>query len=722
MPLTRLQFKPGINRETTSSSNEGGWFDSDKVRFRFGYPEKIGGWVKYSTESFLGKCRALKAWMALDNTKYLGVGTSNKYYIEEGLTFNDITPLRLTTSAGDISAINAGSTTINASIDASATTISLASTTHFAPSGFVKIGSEEIQYGALDTVNNDLLSCTRGVHGTTAASHSSGATVGTSTLKVTHTSHGATVNSFVTFSGALALDDHGSGTDSSGNMAANILNQEYQIAAVEVGNANTYYINARAAETSIKSLTSNGVVTFGAGTLVYSNSNDDQTGGSSIVGKYQVNVGLDDSLTSLGWGAGPWNAGTWNTTVSTVDTMRIWSHDNFGEDLLINVRDGEIAYWDKTNGTNTRAILLNSLAGSTLAPTIAKQIMVSDIDRHVIVFGCDGETSIGTQDPLLIRFADQESLTDWKTEATNTAGELRVGSGSEIIMAVETRQQILVFTDVSLHSMQFIGPPFTFGITTVAEGLTVAGPLAAVSVENSVFWMGQNEFYVFSGSVQRLPCTVKDHVFSDFNTEQIEKVVAGLNSEFAEIWWYYPSANARENDKYVVFNYEQKIWYFGSLNRTVWLDRGVKSLPIAASADYHLYNHETGFDDGSTSPSSAISAHIQSSQIDIGEGDRFLLLSKVLPDITFRDSTSSTPKANLTFFTKNFPGKGFAQNQAGSVTQSVAGSTSVIEQFTEELNLRLRGRSFSLKIDSSEKEVTWRLGTPKVDIRPDGRR
>jgi hypothetical protein len=402
--------------------------------------------------------------------------------------------------------------------------------------------------------------------------------------------------------------------------------------------------------------------------------------------------------------------------------MRIWSHDNFGQDLLINVRDGEIGYWRKDNGTNTRAVLLNSLSGSTLAPTVAKQIMVSDIDRHVIVFGCDGETSIGTQDPLLIRFADQESLTDWKTEATNTAGELRVGSGSEIIMAVETRQQILVFTDVSLHSMQFIGPPFTFGISTIAEGITVAGPLAAVSVENSVFWMGQNEFYVFSGSVQRLPCTVKDHVFSDFNTEQIEKVVAGLNSEFAEIWWYYPSANATENDKYVIFNYEQKIWYFGSLNRTVWMDRGVKSLPIAASADYHLYNHETGFDDGSTSPSSAISAHIQSSQIDIGEGDRFLLLSKVLPDITFRDSTSSTPKANLTFFTKNFPGKGFAQNQAGSVTQSVAGSTSVIEQFTEELNLRLRGRSFSLKIDSSEKEVTWRLGTPKVDIRPDGRR
>ena len=719
MPLTRLQFKPGINRETTSSSNEGGWFDSDKIRFRFGYPEKIGGWVKYTTESFLGKCRALKAWMALDNTKYLGVGTSNKYYIEEGLTFSDITPLRLPTDPGDISAINAASTTINASINDSARTISLASTTNFAPSGFVKIGSEEIKYDSIDTTNNDLLACTRGVHGTTAASHSSGATVGTSTLKVTHASHGSTVNSFVTISGAASL---GGNMIGAGDSSTDVLNQEYQIAAVEVGNANTYYINARAAETSIKSLTSNGVVTFGAGTLVYSTSSDSGTGGSSIVGKYQVNVGLDDSVTSLGWGAGPWNAGTWNTTVSTVDTMRIWSHDNFGEDLLINVRDAEIAYWDKTNGTNTRAVLLNSLSGANKTPTISKQIMVSDKDRHVICFGCDSEALPGTQDPLLIRFSSQESLTDWESTATNTAGELRVGSGSEIIMAIETRQQILVFTDTSLHSMQNVGDPFVFGITQVASGITVAGPLAGVAVENNVFWMGQNEFYVFSGSVQRLQCTVKDHVFSDFNTDQIEKVVAGLNSEFAEVWWYYPSASSTENDRYVIFNYEQKIWYYGTLNRTMWLDRGVKSLPIAASEDYHLYSHETGFDDGSTSPTSAISAHILSSQIDLGEGDKFVFLSKVIPDLTFRDSTNNSPTANLTFFTKNFPGKGTQQNQAGSVTQTTAGSTSVIEQYTEQLNIRLRGRSFSFKIDSSEKEMTWRLGTPSLDIRPDGRR
>tara|TARA_R100001594_G_scaffold125782_1_gene162868 strand:+ start:1357 stop:3516 length:2160 start_codon:yes stop_codon:yes gene_type:complete len=719
MPLTRLQFKPGINRETTSSSNEGGWFDSNKIRFRFGYPEKIGGWTKYTTESFLGKCRALKAWMALDSTKYLGIGTSRKYYIEDGLTFSDITPIRATTSAGGISAITAPNTTINANISATATTISLTSASNFAPSGYIKIDSEVILYGSVDSSNNDLLNCTRGQKGTTAASHSSGAVVGTSTLKVTDASHGATKDSFVTISGATALG---------GNIAANILNQEYQIFSVGTADANTYYINARtysAGATDIKSLTSDGVI---ADTFVFSNADDDSTGGSNIVGTYQLNVGLDDSVTSVGWGAGPWNAGTWNTTVSTVDTMRIWSHDNFGEDLLINVRDGNIAYWDKSNGTGTEAVLLSSLSNSNKAPSVSKQIMVSDRDRHVIAFGCDSggdpliATSAGTQDPLLIRFSDQESVIEWETKADNTAGFLVLGSGSEIIMAVETRQQILVFTDTSVHSMQYIGPPFTFGINVIAEGVTVAGPMAAVSVENNVFWMGLNEFYVYSGSVQRLPCTVKDYVFSDFNSAQIEKVTASLNSSFGEVWWFYPSSSSTENNRYVVYNYEQQIWYYGTMDRTAWMDRGIKSLPLAASSDNYLYSHETGFDDGSTSPSTAITAHIQSSQIDIGEGDNFLFLTKVIPDLTFRNSSTSTPSANLTFYTKNFPGKGFAQNQSGTVTQSVAGTTSVIEQFTEEVNLRLRGRSFSMKLESTGKETTWRLGTPKVDVRPDGKR
>ena len=594
----------------------------------------------------------------------------------------------------------------------------------FKPSGFIKINSEIIFYGSVDSSNSDLIDCLRGQKGTTAASHSSGATVGTSTLKVTDANHGATKGTFVTFSGATSLG---------GNIVANVLNQEYEISLVDTTNSNVYYINARTAGTTIKSLTSNGAVNH---TLVFSDSNDSSTGGSGIIGAYQVNAGIDDSITSTGWGANPYGSGTWNSSAASKDTMRIWSHDNFGEDLIINARDAEIAFWDKTNGTGTRAVILSSLSNANKTPTIAKQIMVSDRDRHVIAFGCDSggdpsiTTAVGIQDPLLIRFSDQENVVEWETKVDNTAGFLKLGSGSEIIMAVETRQQTLVFTDTSLHSMQFIGPPFTFGINVVAEGITVAGPLAAVSVENNVFWMGLNEFYLYSGSVQRIPCTVKDYVFSDFNKEQIEKVTAALNSSFGEIWWFYPSATVTgsgasattntEIDRYVVYNYEQRIWYYGNLNRTAWMDKGIKDFPLAASTDYFLYNHESGFDDGSND--SAVTSHIQSSQIDIGEGDKFLYLSKVLPDITFRDSTNTSPQANLTFFTKNFPGKGFQQNQSGTVTQSVAGTTSVIEQFTEELNLRVRGRSFSIKIDSSTTGTTWRLGTPKVDVRPDGRR
>jgi hypothetical protein len=400
-------------------------------------------------------------------------------------------------------------------------------------------------------------------------------------------------------------------------------------------------------------------------------------------------------------------------------TLRIWSHDNFGEDLLINVRNGGIYYWDKTSGLNNPAVLLSGLANANRTPTIAKQILVSDKDRHIIAFGCDPETDIGTQDPLLIRFSSQESLTDWAATITNTAGDLRIGAGSEIITAVETRQQILVFTDVSLHAMQFLGPPFTFGINTVSENITTAGPLCAVAVNDSVFWMGRKEFYVYAGAVKRLPCTVRDYVFSDFNENQIEKVFAATNTAFSEIWWFYPSKSSEENDRYVVFNYEQQVWYYGNLSRTCWVDRGVDELPIAASPDHYLYEHESGFDDGSTAPATALLAHIESSQIDLGDGDQFAFLSRIIPDITFRDSTTNTPAVTFTLGVRNFPGGNYLHTDANSVDKT---SSVPVEQFTKEIRTRLRGRSFNLKIENTGTETAWRLGTPRVEVRPDGRR
>jgi len=641
MPLQKLQFRPGVNRETTSYTNEGGWFDCDKVRFRFGTPEKIGGWEKYSGKSFLGTCRALHPFVALAGENYLGVGTHLKYYINEGGGYNDITPLRVTTSAGDV---------------------------------------------------------------TFAAAN------GSSTLTVTDVDHGALAGDFVTFSGATSLG---------GNITAAVLNQEYQIDRVE--NANTYEIVAREVA-SLNDITINGAYTP---TPVLANGSDTGNGGGSIVGAYQIQRGLDTTVAGSGWGAGTWSRGAWGSAASLTavgDILRIWSHDNFGEDLIINVRDGGIYYWDKSTSSAPfqRAVELSSLAGAdATTPTIAKQVMISDRDRHVIVFGCDAQDNIGVQDPLLIRFSDQENPLVWSAEATNTAGDLRIGTGSEIITALETRQQILVFTDKSLHAMQYLGPPFTFGISMISENITIASPLSAIAVDDMVMWMGEQEFYIYSGQVQRLPCSVRAYVFNDFNQDQAEKVTAAVNSSFSEIWWFYPSANSDTIDKYVVYNYQEQVWYYGNMTRTAWIDRGIGQYPVAASTDGYLYYHEFGTDDGSVNPPAAISSYIESSQMSIGAGDNFVFLSKLIPDVTFDGSTSPSPNVDFTLETRRFPGADYNQTTSSNVIRS---STVPVEQFTDQVRLRMRGRSFALKIESDNTGVEWRLGTPRVELRPDGRR
>tara|TARA_R110002153_G_scaffold25210_1_gene80177 strand:+ start:1176 stop:3101 length:1926 start_codon:yes stop_codon:yes gene_type:complete len=641
MPLTKLQFRPGVNRETTSYTNEGGWFDCDKIRFRFGTPEKIGGWERFSGQSFLGTCRALHPFVAVDGSSFLGVGTHLKYYINEGGGFNDITPLRATTAAGDV-------------------TFSAAN--------------------------------------------------GSSTLTITDADHGANDNDFVTFSGAASLG---------GTVTAEVLNQEYQISHV-IG-VDSYEVLAREVA-SLNAITVDGQY---SPTLVIANASDTGDGGASVVGAYQATVGLDTTVSGTGWGAGLWSRSTWGSGASLValgDTLRIWSHDNFGEDLIINVRNGGIYYWDKSTSSVPfeRAVEMSQLAGADpTTPTIAKQVMISDRDRHVIVFGADSQTEIGVQDPLLIRFSDQENPLVWAAQATNTAGDLRIGTGSEIITALETRQQILVFTDQSLHAMQYLGPPFTFGIQLISENITIAGPLSAIAVDDMVFWMGDQEFYMYSGQVQKLPCSVRSYVFNDFNQSQAEKITCGINSAFSEVWWFYPSASSDTVDKYVVYNYQEKVWYYGTLERTAWLDRGIGQYPISASLDGYLYYHEFGSDDGSVNPPSAINSYIESSQMSMGTGDNFMLLSRLIPDITFTGSTSPTPAVDFTLETRRFPGSEYNQVMPSSVIRT---ATVPVEQFTEQVHLRLRGRSFALKVSSAETGVEWRLGTPRVELRPDGRR
>ena len=625
MPLTKLQFRPGINTETTSYANEGGWFDGDKIRFRFGVPEKIGGWQKLSGSTFLGTARAIKPFVALDSTRYNGLGTNLKYYIEEGGGYNDITPLRVTTSAGDVT---------------------------FA------------------------------------------ATNGSSTLTVTDNGHGALVNDFVTFSGAATLG---------GTITADVLNQEYQV--VSVPTANSFTVTAK--DTS--------------GATVTANASDSGNGGGSVVGAYQINVGLNTTVSGSGWGAGTWGRGTWDSASSLLAagaTLRLWGNDNFGEDLLFNVRDGGIYYWDKSGGL-IRAVALDSLGTDATIPTIAKQVMVSDRDRHVIAFGCDGEASIGTQDPMLIRFSDQGSLSTWQSTAENTAGELSLGSGSEIVTAIETRQQILVLTDVSAYSMQFLGPPFTFGINLISENITIMAPNAAKAVDDMVFWMGQDDFYMYNGQVQKMPCSIKSYIFNDFNSTQSEKVSAGLNSSFNEIWWFYPSSSSDENDRYAIYNYVEQVWYYGVLARTVWIDRGINTQPLAAGTDNFLYNQELGLDDGSTAPTSAITAYITSSQLDLGDGESFAFIRRIIPDVTFDGSTSDAPAANFIIKTRNFPGGTYNTTSTNAVTRS---ATVPVEQFTTQAHVRLRGRSFTFELQSTIAETQWRLGAPRVEVRPDGRR
>jgi hypothetical protein len=737
MTLAKLVFKPGVNRETTSYANEGGWFDCDKVRFRDGLPEKIGGWTKVGGNSFLGSCRALHSWRSINLSNYLGVGTSVKYYIEEGEGYSDITPLRnVTPTVRDI-AINVygtAATGLVGEVEAEPTSPTITGSAGVGQAGSVfvavdggavaqvsgvqaagAVGDVTIVFSA-DNVPVTGVGATSAVGAvntvTTSVAFDSEldfvATDGSSTLAVTDLDHGAVEGDFVTFSGAEGLG---------GNITADVLNQEYRVDSVI--DEDNYTIIAREVAL-VQSITIDGQYTP---TPVLANSSDTGTGGGSTIAAYQINVGVDTTVTGNGWGAGTWGRGAWGSAAdinAALDTLRIWTHDNFGEDLVFNVSGGALYYWDAsvTNPKSSRGVRLDTLSGASDVPTVATQVMVSDRDRHVIAFGANPIGS-SQQDTLLIRFSSQENAANWTPTPTNTAGDLLVGAGSRIVRALETRQQILVFTDASLHGMQFLGPPFTFGLNLLSDNITIAGLNAVATAQDTVFWMGRNEFFFFDGTVRSLPCTVKDYVFSDFNEGQVDKVYCSTNTSFSEVWWFYPSAASDNIDRYVCFNYVSGVWTYGTLARTAWADVGVLENPIAAGPDGYLYYHEDGFDDGSTSPASAITAFIESSQVDIGEGDNYTFVSRLIPDITFRNSSAVSPSATFTLKARNYPGGAYLQNDASSVVKS---ASVPVEQFTVQNNVRLRGRSIALRVESNTVGVGWRLGAPRIDVRPDGRR
>ena len=713
MPLTKLQFKPGINREVTSYSNEGGWRDCDKIRFRFGYPEKMGGWQKFTEVTYDGTVRALHNWIALDGSDFLGLGSHLKYYIEEGQTLNNITPIRSTTSAGDVTF---AATNGSATITVTDTGLGAFQFDFVTFSGAASLGGVitatvlNQEYQVSRVVDANTYEITSAVAANSSDSGNGGSsTVGTYQINVGldtavgGTGWGAGLYYGVT-NGALQTTVNEGGTLTAGDTTITVTSTTGIVASDVVLIGDELILVGGVSSNDLTSCTRGH-----SGTTAASHAD------GSVV---RLALGNADSADDFsGWG----DAASGGLTTTT--QIRLWSHDNFGEDLLINPRDDEIYYWDRTNNVTTRAVKLNTITGTKRSvPTKAKQVLVSDRDRHVIAFGSDGLNSSssatdgdGVQDPLLIRFSDQENPTEWFPTATNTAGDLRLGAGSTFVQAVETKREILVWTDTALTSMRFIGPPFTFGLQQLSSNTTIMSPNAAVATEDFVFWMGIDTFYVYAGQTQTLPCTVKDKVFLDFNLTQKDKVIAGVNSEFSEVIWFYPSASSSDNDKYVTYNYNEKVWYFGSLSRTAWLDRGTRNFPIATGSNL-IYNHEIGYDDDGSS----MDSFIESASIDIGDGDRFTYLRKVIPDLTFDGSTNlASPQATFTVKARNNPGADFNNTQAGTSTRT---QSTPVETYTEQLDLRVRGRSFALRVESNALGSKWKLGSPRVDIRQDGRR
>ena len=619
MPLTKLQFQPGIRREGTRYSNEGGWYDCDKVRFRSGYVEKIGGWTKATTSAFLGTARKLHNFVTLASQNYLFIGTESKAYLELGGSYTDITPIRRT----------------------------------------VTLGTDPITTGS----------------------------AGSGIITINDPGHGAEFGDYVTFSGATDVD----------GILASQINREYTVTSVI--NENTYTI------TTVGSASVGGV----------------SGGGSAIQVAYQINVGLNTTVLGPGWGAGTWGRFTWGSASGNLagQTLRLWFADDYGEDLLFNVADEGVYYWDASVGG--RGVALSDLSGAIGAPTVARKVLVSEVDRHVICFGANPLGSAG-QDPLLIRWSSQESVTDWTPTTSNTAGDLRLSSGSEIVTAVRTSRQTLVWTDRTLHSLQYLGPPYTFGIAQIGDNTQIAGPNAVTAVNDIVFWMGRENFYVYDGRITPIPCSVREYVFNDLNRNQSFKIHAGSLATESEIWWFYPSANSDEVDRYVIYNYAEQSWYYGNLARTAWNDVGAgeRSYPQATGTDSYLYNHEFGLDDGSTNPATAITSYVESADFDIGDGDQFMFIRRIIPDLSFAKSTAATPSVTMTMTARNYSDDSTNGSDSGTVTR-----TSVVsgnETYTDQIFLRLRGRQMSFKITSNTTGVAWRLGFPRLDLRPDGRR
>jgi hypothetical protein len=637
MPLQKLSFRPGLNREGTDYANEGGWYDGDKVRFRSGFPEKIGGWSQLSNSQFLGIARSLWNWQALNGNNYLGVGTNVKYYIEFGGTYNNITP-----------------------------------------------------YIATNTLSGAFA-----------------ATNGSSIITVTDATYNPAVGSYVVFSGAATLG---------GNITAAVLNQEYIVNTVP--SPSTYTIIAKSPTTGLP---------------VLANASDVGTGGAAIIANYEVPPGLNVFTVGTGWGAGTWSRGTWGSAFSgggIGQQLRIWSNDNFGQDLLIAPRGGEIYYWQANSGVGTRAVKLSTLAGSPYVPTTTNQIVSSAIQKFVIAMGANpylSGTPNTTFNPMLVRWSDQLNPNQWVPDITNQAGEFALTNGSFIMGARATRQEILIWTDSAIYSMQYLGAPYVWGFNILMENISIMAPNAMITINNVTYWMGNDKFYVYSGRVETLPCSLQQYIFNDINKDQAFQVFAGGNEGYNEVWWFYVSNSSMGTaiDKYIIYNYVDRVWYYGSMARSAWLDSGIRQYPMAADYNNRVLYHESSVDDNATSTTLPINAYVQSSDFDIGDGHNFGFVWRILPDVNFNGSRIDNPSVTMTVKPRQNSGAPYSASNSPTVTSADNyGIPQVynVQEFTGQVYTRLRGRQLAFRIESTGLGVAWQLGMPRIDIRPDGRR
>ena len=616
MPLQKVLLKAGVNREGTRYTNEGGWYDGDKIRFRQGTPEKIGGWTRISASTYLGTARSLHNWVNLSGANYIGVGTHLKFYIEQGGGYNDVTPLRATVSLTNPFTTTSGSTTV----------------------------------------------------------------------LVTDANGGFIDEDFVTFSNASAV----------GGVT---IDGEFQI---DIVTPTTYNITIDSAASS------------------------NATGGGTVSAAYQVNVGTAFATPITGWGAGSWGSATWGIGQSSVNPVRIWNQSNFGEDLIFGPSGGRLYLWDSGTSTSlsTRAVELSSLSGASDVPVVQNLLLVSDISRFVFCFGTN---AIGTStvDPTLIRWSDQEDAVNWTPSATNQAGSLRLSRGTKIVSASQARQEVLVFTDSSLYSLQYVGAPAVWAASLVGENISIAGQKSVAYANGIAYWMGTDKFYKYDGRSQPLKCDVRKYVFNDFNTQQYEQVFSGTNESFHEVWWFYCSTNSNNIDRYVIYNYMENIWYYGTLARTAWLDSGLRDNPLAATYNNNLVNHEDGINDNETATETAITAFVESADFDLDDGHKFALINRVIPDISFDGSTANSPVVTMTLKPLANSGAGITSPAStGGVNNATVtrSASSPVEVYTDQIDIRVRGRQMSMRVESSAVGVTWQFGSPRLDMRPDGRR